>query len=259
MAVFSMSEGWYTVDEAMEITSVDENKSGSRTNKPHVLISVQPFLVRTGQDIILLDSGLGYLNEHGLLRIHENLRELGLDPTEVTKILLSHLHRDHADGIYYLRDGQLELSFPNAAIFVQEQELEFAISKGGKSYNVEKLKSLQRSSIIRPLNGNGEINEFIQYEVSGGHSPFHQVFIIKTLEEKLFFGGDVVPVPEQLLHKYIAKYDYDSATSALKRREYAERATKEGWRFLFYHSSTTPSAYVRKEKNSFKIIPQGLY
>jgi len=50
--------------------------------KGSILVEVQPFVIITDNDIILLDTGLGYLNKLGVLQIHENLMALGIDPSK---------------------------------------------------------------------------------------------------------------------------------------------------------------------------------
>ena len=63
-----------------------------------MLVEIQPFAVITSKDILLLDTGLGFTNNN-VLQIHQNLMNNGINPSEVTKVLMTHLHKDHAGGI----------------------------------------------------------------------------------------------------------------------------------------------------------------
>jgi hypothetical protein len=54
--------------------------------------------------------------------------------------------------------------------------------------------------------------------------------------EKVFFGGDELPEPEQLIRKFIAKYDMDGRKAMELREEYGKKAAEEGWTCLFYHA-----------------------
>ena len=62
-------------------------------------MEIQPFAVITSKDIMLLDTGLGFADDKWQLQIHKNLASHGINPSDVTKVLLSHLHKDHSGGI----------------------------------------------------------------------------------------------------------------------------------------------------------------
>src|SRR5687767_6165258 len=100
MTIIPLSEGSFTVDSSKEFVPFDESKHELQ-DRPSgsLLVEIQPFIVVTSNDILLLDTGLGFSNAAGRLQIHENLLNAGVDPGRVTKVLLSHLHKDHAGGI----------------------------------------------------------------------------------------------------------------------------------------------------------------
>ena len=80
----------------------------------------------------------------------------------------------------------------------------------------------------------------IKFEVSGGHSPFHQVFWIEENEEIVFYGGDVAPQLQQMKNRFIAKYDFDGKRSMELRQQWKEQGEREKWTFLFYHDIKSP-------------------
>jgi hypothetical protein len=88
--------------------------------------------------------------------------------------------------------------------------------------------------------GDGDIDGYIHYEVTGGHCPYHQVFLVDDGEDKVFFGGDVAPQISQMKSRFAAKYDYDGKRSMELRQEFLERGRQEGWIFLFYHDTKAP-------------------
>ena len=166
----------------------------------------------------------------------------GIGPMEVTKVLLSHLHKDHAGGIYKTDEilKQKFLSFPNATYYVHTNEMAFALKKGAPSYRVSDFEGLQNSDQVVFLEGDGKIDEYITYQVSGAHSPYHQVFWIEEEGQKIFFGGDVAPQLQQMKNKFIAKYDFDGRKCMELRQQWWEQGEKEKWTFLFYHDIKMP-------------------
>jgi glyoxylase-like metal-dependent hydrolase (beta-lactamase superfamily II) len=208
-----------------------------------LLVEIQPFAVVTEKDVILLDTGLGFCDEAGVPVIHHNLQQAGIEPYKVTKVLLSHLHRDHAGGISFLSKNGTErfISFPYATYYCQRREFELAISNTSASYQQEYVQLLEEYSRVCWLeNDEGWIDQSIHYQVSGGHSKYHQVFSIHTAGKIIFFGGDEAPQLHQLKNKFIAKYDLDGRKAMELRKKWWEEAAADHRTFLFYHDIQTP-------------------
>lgn len=242
--IFPLSEGVFTVGHDKEFVPFKQG-SDVLTDRPtgSLLVDIQPFLVVTDNDVIVLDTGLGY-EVNGELQIHANLRKHGYEPQDVTKVLLSHLHKDHAGGVVYRdKEGLIKNTFPRADYYIYRPEVEFAMEKGTPSFDTAKIEPLLTSPQVNWLSGEeGEIDGYIQYFHSGGHSPQHIVFLIDDGTEKVFYGGDEAPQLKQMKIKYVAKYDYNGKKALALREQYAERGKAEGWEFLFYHDVGTPIA-----------------
>ena len=112
---------------------------------------------------------------------------------------------------------------------------------------------MQRSGSVHFVEGSGQLNKEVSYEFTGGHSENHQVFLIRDEEETIFFGADILPEPEQLLRKFMAKYDFDGRKAMELRQEYGIRAAEENWECLFYHAKSKAIARVGYEDETFKI------
>jgi glyoxylase-like metal-dependent hydrolase (beta-lactamase superfamily II) len=153
---------------------------------------------------------------------------------------MTHLHKDHSGGIAEKPD-QVRLSFPNATYYLQQRELEFAFEKGFPSFITRELEVLKNNSRVVLLNGDaGTISDHIQYQVTGAHSPFHQVFYIHDQDKIVFFGGDDAPQLQQMKHRFVAKYDFDGKKAMELRRDWWKKGEQEKWTFLFYHDVKNP-------------------
>lgn len=242
MRIIPLSEGSFTIDKSklfvpfdMEKDKLHERNSGS------LLVEVQPFVVITSEDILLLDTGLGF-EKDGELQIHRNLMNQSINPSEITKVLMTHLHKDHAGAVGIEREGfGGRLAFPNARYYVQRKELEFAFHKGYPSYITSELECLHNNSQVHLLDGNGIIDGYIKYEVTAAHSPHHQVFWIVDGGQTVFFGGDDAPQLQQMKSRFVAKYDYDGKKCMELRQQWWQKGNEEGWMFLFYHDIKTPT------------------
>ncbi|HPH22812.1 MAG TPA: MBL fold metallo-hydrolase [Chitinophagaceae bacterium] len=241
MKIIPLSEGTFTIDKTKIFVSFELDKDELQ-QRPigSLLVEVQPFVVITKNDVILIDTGLGFSN-NGMLQLHQNLINNGIQPTAVTKVLMSHLHKDHAGGVSK-RDhiGNYTLSCPNAIYYVQEQEFVYAMETGYPSYMTDEFSVLENHSNVVWLNGNGLIDNYIRYEITSAHSKFHQVFWIEEDDETVFFGGDDAPQLQQMKSKFVAKYDYDGKKCMELRQQWWQDGNHEHWQFLFYHDIKTP-------------------
>lgn len=243
MTIIPLSEGAFTIDQTKVFIPFDvENDDLQQRTKGSLLVEVQPFAIVTSKDILVLDAGLGFSNPDGTLQIHQNLLDNGINPMDVTKVLMSHLHKDHSGGV--AREdkvlGRNFLSFPNAQYYVNRNEFDFAMAKGKPSYTPDEFKVLGDIDNVVFTEGDGVIDGYIRYEVSGAHCPYHQVFWIEEEGQKIFFGGDVAPQLQQMKNRFIAKYDYDGKKCMELRQQWWAKGQEEKWTFLFYHDIKTP-------------------
>ncbi|MDP9349890.1 MAG: MBL fold metallo-hydrolase, partial [Gemmatimonadota bacterium] len=107
-------------------------------------LGLRCLLVETRDELVLVETGLGnkenekFLDIYGVEntatpgsgsadRLQEAVRRAGFSPDEVTVVVNTHLHFDHAGGNTYRdAEGQVRLSFPNARYHVQRVEWEWA-------------------------------------------------------------------------------------------------------------------------------------
>jgi glyoxylase-like metal-dependent hydrolase (beta-lactamase superfamily II) len=242
MKIIPLSEGTFTVGMNKKIVPFDEeNDQLKERDAGSLIVEIQPFVVITERDVLLLDTGLGFETK-GELQLYANLKAAGIQLNDITKVLMSHLHKDHAGAVGIEREGLgARLSLPKATYYVQREELDFAFKKGFPSFVTEDLVSLQNNSQVVLLDGKGVIDEYIHHEITGAHSPFHQVLWIKEGEETIFFGADDAPQLHQMKHRFIAKYDHDGKKAMELRQQWWEQGEKEKWTYLFYHDVKHPT------------------
>lgn len=247
MKIIPLSEGVFTIDKTKIFVPFDLNNDDLQQRPTgSLLVEIQPFVIITSKDILLLDTGLGF-KKNNELQIYSNLKANGIQPADVTKILLTHLHKDHAGGVS-VRDnlGHYSFSFPKATYYVQQKELAFAMETGFPSFMTDEISVLESRSNVVLLNGDGNIDGYIHYHITGAHSPYHQVFWIKENDETIFFGGDDAPQQQQMKNKFVAKYDYDGKRAMYLRQQWWEEGKEKGWTFLFYHDVKTPTFRFEK-------------
>lgn len=244
MTIIPLSEGSFTIDKTKVF--VPFNTATEELNSRPIgslLVEIQPFLVVTQKDLILIDTGLGYNMSNGVPQIYYNLEKAGYNPSQITKVLMSHLHKDHAGGITTRNysTGEQFIAFPYATYYVQRREYEFAMGIGSASYVQADIQILEEfSKVVWLEDDRGFIDNYIEYQLTGAHSKFHQVFFIQEENEIIFFGGDDAPQLQQMKSRFVAKYDFDGKKCMELRRAWWEAGQEKGWKYLFYHDISSP-------------------
>lgn len=241
MKIIPLSEGSYTVDGSKQFVPFTQGRDDlQERNKGSLLVEIQPFAVVTSKDIIILDTGLGILDETGQFPLYKNLKEHGIYPDDVTKVILSHLHKDHTGGL--LNPFTKHLSFEQAEYYVHRNELAYALETGKPSYAVESIEQLENSGQLKQIDGEyGEIDGYIHYQVTGAHSKYHMAIWIREADTTIFFGADDAPQLSQMKTRFAAKYDYDGKKADALREKWWQEGMDERWTFLFYHDTKNPS------------------
>lgn len=232
MKIIPIKKGNFIADQSKNFKILEGNQDSKG-----IKMSIQPFLIITKNDYILLDTGVGWKNNEGELIINEVLEKENIQNTQITKVLLSHLHKDHINGTLVRTDSGFESNFPNSKIYIQKRELDFAFeSRGNPSFDFEILEALvQQPNIVWMDDDEGKINNEIYYEVVGGHTPFLQVFKIVENNEIAFYGADNLPQESYLKYHVAYKSDFDGKKAMQLRIEWQKEAIENNWKILLYH------------------------
>ncbi len=234
MKIIPLKEGNFSTNRTKDFTLLtDENAATAKGIK----MSVTPFLIITEHDVILLDAGIGWKNEAGQTVISEILKSEHINAEDVTKILLSHLHKDHIETTVTRTENGFKATFPNAKIFIQKRELDYAMNnRESHSFDfdtLEKLVSLDH--IVWMDEDSGFITDEIYFEVAGGHTPFMQVFLIREGDETVFYGADDLPQASYLQYHLAYKSDFDGKKAMELRQKWQKEAIENHWKILLYH------------------------
>ncbi len=255
MIIHPLYEGSFSVDISKKFIPFDPLIHRASDRPASLFVHVSPFLIETQKGLILIDTGLGQSNANAELQIIQNIRNLGFEPTDVKYVLMSHLHFDHAAGMMQQINGTWHLNFPNAQYFLQKTEIEYALARPGKSYDIPQIEALLATPNVVILHeADGAIDDFISYQITGGHCPEHQVFWLKENNDIIFYGGDVLPEPEQLIRNFVAKYDTDGVLAKELRQSFGISAVANNWQCLFYHAKKNAVGFVREKEGAFVVV-----
>lgn len=252
LAIHPLPEGRFTVGRDKQFVPHEE---GDPFPKGTLFISVTPFLVETPKEVLLLDTGLGeYATGRDITFLLDGLRAAGFEREDVTRVVLSHLHFDHAGGAVLQAGGFYQPTFPNAVYTVQQAEIEAPGYSGVSAEARDRvIETLEASGQLTTVEGDAFVTDEIEVRRTGGHTRDHQAVRLHTSGRVAVFGGDVLPSPGQITRSFRAKYDFDPQESQTERSRLIREAADEGHLLLLYHSPAEPAAYVEEARQGFRV------
>lgn len=232
-----------------------------------VELALNCLLLRDGERVVLVDDGMGggwsekELAIYGLERprgdLLENLSRHGVTPEQVTDVVLTHLHFDHAGGTVRGTGEETELVFPAAKHWIQATNLRWAeqpTERDRASYRSERWrKLLEDPERVGLVEGAQEILPELRTLPVNGHTPGQQLVLIGPQEQRVLFTGDLVPFASQLRLSWIMAYDLNPLITLQEKREVLARAATEDWLLVFQHDAQTPAARIQSEDGNFAV------
>ncbi|HSE41747.1 MAG TPA: MBL fold metallo-hydrolase, partial [Acidobacteriota bacterium] len=184
------------------------------------------------------------------------LQEIGIIVSDISIVINSHLHWDHAGGNTENRNGEWIPAFPNARYIVQRGEYDFATHLNERtrgSYRVEDYIALERLGLFDFADGDHQVLNGVRVVRSGGHVPYHQSVLLESDSKKAFFLGDLLPLHTHISLPYIMAFDINPLETLEKKREYLAKAVEEDWLLFFPHDPDLIHGRVEKSERSFQL------
>jgi glyoxylase-like metal-dependent hydrolase (beta-lactamase superfamily II) len=224
-------------------------------------LALRCLLVETPDELVLIETGLGNKESDKFNQIYgaENaapagsddpdrlqaaIRSLGFSPADVTTVVNTHLHFDHAGGNTYRdAEGEVKLAFPYARHFVQRGEWEYAHwdnERTRASYLPDNIQPVGDAGRFTYLEGAGDVLPGISVIPTPGHTPHHQSVLVRSGGETACFIADLIPTVAHLPLPWIMGYDVEPLVSLESKRALLGRAAEEGWLLVFGHDPVRP-------------------
>ena len=224
--------------------------------------------VDAGVERILIETGIGekwsekHQKMYGISRrrsLAESLREIaGVGPEEITIVVNTHLHFDHAGGnTRFDQSGQVIPAFPNARYFVSRAELEHGQSPSERdraSYLPENWEALSRSGQLEPKPAEYEVVPGLSLKTYAGHNRSMQCWCLQRAGQKMFGFADLVPMRPHVQLPWIMGYDLFPLETLEAKRQLLPQAAREGWLCHFYHDPDAPLCRLIEEDGKLRAL-----
>jgi glyoxylase-like metal-dependent hydrolase (beta-lactamase superfamily II) len=222
---------------------------------------------------ILVDTGIGtkqderfraHFEPTGQELLAASLADHGLAPTDITDVLLTHLHFDHVGGALERSDkGEARPTFPNAVYWTNQAQWRWAMRPNPReaaSFLPENLLPLQELGLLRfiPVEQNFEWLPGFRLEFVYGHTEAMMLPKIQVNGRTLVYCADLIPSSSHLGLPYVMGYDIRPLDTIREKERVLELAAEAGHILFFEHDPLVECATVTKDKRGkFVVAEQG--
>lgn len=276
-SLHSIPTGLFALDGGAMFGTVPKTlwqKTNPADEQNRIPMEARALLLKSSNRNILIDVGNGsdFTEKYGdkigpkfaeIYSVKQNgpnlissLKKHNINPEDITDVILTHLHFDHAGGATKAANNKIVPTFPNATYYVQKANFETALKPNIRekaSYLQANFMPLQEAGVLKFLDGN--IQNFlpaISLIVSNGHTQGHQVVQIADENSQVFYCGDVIPTSSHIRSAWIMGYDLDPLQIIQEKADLLQKSENKKTYLFFEHDPYCDVATVEKHNNDYK-------
>lgn len=267
--VFSLEAGFFSLDGGA-MFGVVPWVFWSKTNPPderqRIKLATRCWLIKGNGPTILVDVGNGTKWPEKLKDIYNldcrnadlisSLRNAGVTPSDVTDVILTHLHFDHAGGSTSTEHGKLVPTFPNARYYVQRKQWELSQNPSEKdrgSFMRDDYIPLMEHGVLELVEGEFEIFPGIELLVTNGHTDSQQLPKISDGKTTMLFCCDLLPTTSHIPWPYVMGYDVRPLVTIKEKKKIIGRAYEEKWILYLEHDPSTEAITLKASEKGFVV------
>jgi len=215
---------------------------------------------------ILIDTGNGtkweekyrdiYNIDTSRYNIENSLTKYGFSADDITDIINTHLHFDHAGGNTKIDDGSIVPTFPNAKYWVTKEHWELAnhpSQKDSGSFIEHDWKVLAENGMIETVNGNEPFIKGIDSYITQGHTAGLLHPMISDGTKTLFYGADIFPLAAHISIPWVMAYDVQPVVTMKEKEILLPKMQDEEWILFLEHDPKIQACTVHQDGKHFKM------
>ncbi len=259
------------------------NKTNPADDKNRIAMEARCLLLISEKRKILVDVGLGerlsekygekfaskftdmYKLDQEKFSLEKSILNHGLKLSDITDVILTHLHFDHAGGATVWRDGRLQPTFPSAKYYIQKKNVEVAKTPNVReksSYFKENFDALFDSNVIEVIDGNIEnLIPDVSVFVSNGHTEGQQLVRVgkRGSRESMIYCGDIIPTSSHVRGPFIMGYDLNPLLVIAEKTQILQEMSQSGGMIFFEHDPYLDAARVAVDGNDFAVSEKVIF
>lgn len=223
-------------------------------------------LIEVGEKKILVDAGIGnkqsekfynYYDLNGDFSLQNSLSEQGFLFTDITDVILTHLHFDHCGGAVKLDEsGELVPAFPNAMYHITKSQWNHAKLSNERekpSFLLDNFIPLEQHNKINFVEDGQMLFDCIEIKVFNGHTLGMIAPIIHLADYTVMYMADLIPSSAHTPINYVIGYDIQPLVTMQEKRNLLPWLEENGVWLVYEHDAQFCRSQIEKnEKGQFK-------
>ncbi len=226
-------------------------------------------LCEQGDQLLLVDTGIGdkqdakffgHYDLHGDATLLDSIHKAGYSQTDVTDVLLTHLHFDHVGGAVKRKGEHLTPVFPNATYWTHPDHWQWAMHPNPRekaSFLAENIRPLQESGQLSFLNDSQSPFADIDLLYVDGHTEKMALPLFRVNGRMIAYMADLIPSSAHVPLPYVMSYDVRPLLTMDEKGRVLERAANENWILVFEHDPVTEAATVEMTEKGIRVKEKG--
>jgi glyoxylase-like metal-dependent hydrolase (beta-lactamase superfamily II) len=239
------------------------NRTNPADERNRIRLAMRCLLLRGHGRTVLVDDGLGDKFSDKLKDIYRvepepslehSLAALGLAPGDITDVVLTHLHFDHAGGSTVRTPEGLKPWLPRARGYVQRRNWDNAHAPNPReraSYMPENYDALMEAGVLTLWDGPQQPWPGVETLLVDGHTRGQQVVRVAGGGEVAYFVTDLIPTAAHVRIPFVMGYDIAAIETMTEKRSLLERATQEHAWIVLDHDPDTALARAVADGDDF--------
>jgi glyoxylase-like metal-dependent hydrolase (beta-lactamase superfamily II) len=220
-------------------------------------------LVRTGDELVLVDAGSGANFQPTAGKLAENMEAASIDPSSVTKVVFTHCHADHLWGT--IDDFDDSERFPKATYVVAAAEWDFWTAPDTAANVPDWLKGMALGSArvlkrlelkIERRKAGDPVAPGLTYVDTGGHTPGHMAVMAESGRDRVLIAGDVLSnvAVSFARPQWRVGSDHDRDRGVATRRRMLDWLATDRFSFVGFHLPWPGFGRVERHGTEFRFI-----
>ncbi|MCX6277435.1 MAG: MBL fold metallo-hydrolase [Bacteroidetes bacterium] len=238
--------------------------------------SMRCLLIVDGDRKILIDCGIGdkqsekfFANyyRNGDDTLVKSLAAIGFSVDDITDVILTHLHFDHAGGAVRWNEGKTdyEVTFKNATYHTSRRQWEWAANPNNRekaSFLKENILPIREKGRLNLLEEDGELFPHVSYRIFNGHTDGQVIPFIEYNGKTIIYMADLLPSVAHIPLPYVMSYDTRPLITLKEKEAFMAEAAKNEYILFFehdlYHECCTVEATekgIKMKNSSSRLFP----
>ncbi|MCS7153250.1 MAG: MBL fold metallo-hydrolase [Bacteroidia bacterium] len=263
MRLYSIETGRFALDGGAMFGVVPKviwEKLIPPDERNRIPMAMRALLIEEGSRLILVDVGVGhkytpkfaelYAIDHSTYTLEGELAKLGFSTSDITDVILTHLHFDHAGGSTKREGEHIVPTFPRAKYYLQKSHWEWAHAPNPReraSFFPENYDPLYESGQLVLLEGETELIPGVRIRVVNGHTEGQQLVEVFYKGKRILYGADLFPTSAHLPLPYVMAYDVRPLVTFEERQHYLPWLVQEGVIVFYEHDSQVECSTVMEK------------